>query len=68
MKILVNGEDKTVDDGLSVTALLAALEVKMPDMVTVEINDSIQKREEFDSTIVQEGDKIEFLYFMGGGR
>lgn len=68
MNIQVNGEDKTVDDGLSITALLAKLEVKMPDMVTVEVNGVIQKRESFDSTIIKEADKIEFLYFMGGGR
>ena len=39
----------------------------MPDMVSIEYNGTILNRDDYDSTIVNDGDRIEFLYFMGGG-
>ena len=47
---------------------LILLDVKMPDMVSVELNGDILDRENFDSTNLSENDEIEFLYFMGGGQ
>ena len=67
MKLVVNGNDTEVSDNLNVTELLTELEVKMPDMVTVELNGNILDRQAFDATPIKPGDKLEFLYFMGGG-
>ena len=67
MKLVINGEEVTSKDGLSVSELLVEQEVKMPEMVSVEINGQILRRPEFDTTALKEGDKVEFLYFMGGG-
>ncbi|MHC4721181.1 MAG: sulfur carrier protein ThiS [Planctomycetota bacterium] len=67
MKLVVNGEDVDSQDGISVSELLVEQNVKMPDMVSVELNGSIVRRENFDATNLKEGDKVEFLYFMGGG-
>jgi sulfur carrier protein len=36
-------------------------------MVTVELNGSILRRDDFASIKVKKGDAVEFLYFMGGG-
>ena len=47
--------------------LLTEQKVKMPDMVSVELNNEILRRDTFDKTILKQGDKVEFLYFMGGG-
>ena len=52
---------------LTVSELLAEQNVKMPEMVSVELNGRILKRSEFENTTLNEGDKVEFLYFMGGG-
>ncbi len=68
MKLVVNGEDVDSQDGISVSELLVEQNVKMPDMVSVELNGSIVRRENFDATNLKESDKVEFLYFMGGGR
>ncbi len=68
MKLVVNGEETTVGERLTITELLEQQQVKMPEMVSVELNGRILKRTEFESTKVQDGDKIEFLYFMGGGK
>ena len=67
MKLVINGEDSVLDDALTVSELLTVKEVKMPEMVSVEINGQILKRTEFETKELAEGDKIEFLYFMGGG-
>ncbi len=67
MKLVINGEEVASKDGLNVNELLVEQEVKMPEMVSVEINGQILRRGEFDTTVLNEGDKVEFLYFMGGG-
>jgi len=67
MKIVVNGEQVNCGDGLTVSQLLAEQDVKMPEMVSVELNGQILKRTEFDGATLKDEDKVEFLYFMGGG-
>ena len=42
--------------------------MEQPDYVTVELNGDILERETSAATIVNDGDTLEFLYFMGGGR
>jgi len=44
------------------------VKAEQPDYVTVQRNDEFVDREAFPSTFVEEGDNIEFLYFMGGGK
>ena len=68
MKLIVNGKEETINrEEITVVELLKEMNVKMPDMVSVEINGQILKRTEFETKELEEGDKIEFLYFMGGG-
>ena len=67
MKLIVNGKESKLAEGLTISQLLIEQEVKMPEMVSVELNGQILKRSEFESTTLNQGDKIEFLYFMGGG-
>jgi len=67
MRPIVNGKESNLAEGLTISQLLIEQEVKMPEMVSVELNGRILKRSEFESTTLNEGDKVEFLYFMGGG-
>jgi sulfur carrier protein len=67
MKVSINAEEVEVTDTLTVAALLVEQKVKWADMVAVELNGTILDRPTFGTTVVQAGDKIEFLYFMGGG-
>lgn len=67
MQLTVNGQDLNLREELTVSELLTERKVKMPEMVSVELNDRILRRSEFDNTTLSEGDKVEFLYFMGGG-
>jgi sulfur carrier protein len=70
MDLTVNGKPATIagKDSLTVAGLLLELTVQQPDYVTVELNGNILEREEFATTPVKNGDAVEFLYFMGGGR
>jgi sulfur carrier protein len=68
MKLMVNGQEVSLSEELTVTELLSHRNVKMPEMVSVELNGRILRRPEFDTTSIADGDKVEFLYFMGGGR
>jgi len=52
---------------MNIKELLSFKNVAMPDMVSVEYNGEILDKDDYDKVIVQEGDTIEFLYFMGGG-
>ena len=69
MKLSVNGKETDFDgiDNISVTELLTKLDVKTPDIVTVWINGKIAKRAGFDSTLLREGDSMDFRYFVVGG-
>ena len=66
-KITVNGESKEVRDDITLKALIEESGVLQPDMVSVQLNEQFAEREEWDRTVIKEGDSIDFLYFMGGG-
>jgi sulfur carrier protein len=36
-------------------------------MVSVQVNEEFVERDDFDTTTLNEGDTVDFLYFMGGG-
>ena len=69
MTITVNGKEAELvaHDARTIESLLEELNVSQRLYVTVEVNGEILERDNFGSTPVQEGDNIEFLYFMGGG-
>ena len=51
---------------MSITALLAALGID-PRRVAVEHNLVVVKRAAYDSIVVNEGDEVEIVNFVGGG-
>lgn len=67
MNLVINGKETNINDGLTVNQLLAQENVQMPDMVSVELNGQILKKTKFEETVLKDEDKVEFLYFMGGG-
>jgi len=50
-----------------VSGLIKLNKVAQPDMVSIQLNGDFVIRENYDSTLLKEGDEIDFLYFMGGG-
>ncbi len=70
MKIIINGKEDSItplDGKININELLAIKNVEMPDMVSVELNEVILNRADFVNTFINHGDRVEFLYFMGGG-
>lgn len=67
MTITVTGKKKEYAEGLTVKQLIEAEDVENPLYVTVTINDDFVKSDELETKVINDGDEIEFLYFMGGG-
>lgn len=66
LRITLNGEPLEIDRPLSVTDLLARLAID-PRRVAVEHNLAILKRHTFSEIVVQAGDQVEIVNFVGGG-
>lgn len=69
MELSINGEKKSFDqESVTITELLTINKVHDPEMVSVQLNGEFVTREDFGSTTVNNGDEVDFLYFMGGGQ
>lgn len=68
MQIKFNGTAQEVEVGLSVASLLVRNKVEQPDMVSVQLNGEFVQRDRVAATVLKDGDEVDFLYFMGGGR
>jgi sulfur carrier protein len=64
--ITLNGEPFEIEQPLSVVALLDKLEIDAR-RVAVEHNLTIIKRQRFPEVIVNDGDSVEIVNFVGGG-
>jgi thiamine biosynthesis protein ThiS len=66
LRITLNGDTHELAGPLTVTELLARLQID-PMRVAVEHNLVVLKRDAFDRTTVADGDAIEIVNFVGGG-
>ena len=66
VQITLNGDSVEVAGPLTVTDLLAQLEID-GRRVAVELNLVVLKRDTFDGTTIQAGDEVEIVNFVGGG-
>ena len=67
MKITVNEEQQEVREGINISELIKENNVAQPEMVSVQLNEEFVDRDDFEATILKDGDVVDFLYFMGGG-
>jgi sulfur carrier protein len=68
MTITVAGVKKEVAEGITVAQLIVDENVETPEYVTVSLNDEFVESGKFEETVLNNGDNVEFLYFMGGGQ
>ncbi len=68
MKLTVAGSLKEYEEGLTVAQLIKREQVETPEYVTVSVNDEFVPSGTFAEAVLKDGDSVEFLYFMGGGR
>jgi thiamine biosynthesis protein ThiS len=66
MRIVLNGEDRVLNPGLSVAGLLKELGID-GRKVAVERNLEIVSKSAFESTLLGDGDRLEIVHFIGGG-
>lgn len=66
MEAKINGKKEHLNAGLTLNDLLVNRKVR-PEMVAVEINGNMVDRDIYKSTVINEGDEVEYLYYMGGG-
>lgn len=66
MQIQINGKKEEVQVQ-TVLDLLRTKEID-PRMVAVELNSHILERETLETAQIKEGDHVELLFYMGGGR
>jgi len=52
---------------LSVLDVIQLNNVIQPEMVSVQRNGEFVLKDDYASTLLNEGDEVDFLYFMGGG-
>jgi len=66
LKIIVNGNEKEFREGISLQLLLKELSLEGKVMAAA-VNMDIVKQDSWDRYILNEGDKLELLDFVGGG-
>jgi thiamine biosynthesis protein ThiS len=67
MKLQINGDEQTFKESLTMAELISELGMKK-DRVAVELNREIVPRERWDDTSLSDGDRLEIVHFVGGGR
>ena len=66
MKLVINGNDQSVDGPITLGALIEKLGMKA-DRVAVELNLDIVPRSRWVETRLADGDRLEIVHFVGGG-
>ena len=66
MEIIVNGENRQVEEGITVLTLLNRLALD-PARVAVELDRLIVRAPEWPETRLHDGSRIEVVQFVGGG-
>jgi sulfur carrier protein len=66
MRVTLNGEQRELPDGLTVSGLLAHLGVKA-QRVAVEVNEAVVTKDRYEAHRIGPGDSVEIVAFVGGG-
>ncbi len=66
MRLVINGEERNLA-AATLEALIEILGMKS-DRVAVELNREIVPREGWSATELKDGDRLEIVHFVGGGK
>ena len=67
MDIILNGEPGKVAENSSLQQLIYNLDLA-PEKIALELNRQVVRRADWSSTVLKEGDQVEIVHFVGGGR
>ncbi|MEA3512986.1 MAG: sulfur carrier protein ThiS [Campylobacterota bacterium] len=66
MTLLINGEEKHIEDNKTLLQIIIDLDIENKVMASA-VNMEIVKKEDWNSYIPKDNDKLELLQFVGGG-
>ena len=66
MKLTLNGQMRDLENGVTLSGLLASLQLT-EKLVLVELNGQAVERADFPATQLGEGDALEIVRMVGGG-
>ncbi len=66
-QIIVNDEKQEVTLPLTLAELIKINKVFQLEMVTIQVNEDFAEKEDYEKIQLKDGDRVDFLYFMGGG-
>jgi sulfur carrier protein len=67
IQVVVNGKPRDVPAGANIVSLLQILEIDAA-RVAVELNREIVRKPEWESTALNDGARVEIVWFVGGGQ
>ncbi|WP_457639148.1 sulfur carrier protein ThiS [Persephonella sp.] len=66
MKIILNGEEREVKEGITISQLIQELGIKAPNYA-VAVGMEVIPKSEYSTYSLKEGDRVEIVTFVGGG-
>lgn len=66
MNVIVNGDQKTLEEGATVADLIQTMALE-GQRIAVELNLEIVPRSEHSKTVLNQGDNLEVVHAIGGG-
>lgn len=67
MRVYVNGDAREFPGPLSLAQLITELDLP-PARIAVELNRTVVRRSDWETTELRDDDRIEIVHFVGGGR
>lgn len=64
--VTLNGKAQEIQSGMKISDLLLKWKIR-PELVTVESNGVILQKLDYETTPINAGDQLEFVFYMGGG-
>ena len=66
MKLTINGEQRVIKESQNLADLIKELDIKAPNFAMA-LNQQVVPRSKYDSTSINENDKVEIVHAVGGG-
>ncbi len=66
MKVIINGKTKEISDELNLSELLKHF--SLPEQrIAIELNKQVVRKKDWGNILINDGDKLEVIHFVGGG-
>ncbi|WP_456387357.1 sulfur carrier protein ThiS [Desulfolithobacter sp.] len=66
MHIICNGQQQEIKAETTLSSLLDSLKLR-PESIVAEVNNNIIDPDQYDTLLLQDGDRVELVRFVGGG-